>query len=261
LTFIALHGGNIKINSIGKQSIQGDISFCSFLTKLGYSVVLEDTYILFDNSTSVLNTSKNSTGTSEVNFVENVSLCTDSFLCLGVILSQFNGSHTLSGLSNQAVKECNRLETFAINLNKIGIMCIVFDDGIKIDSTINRLNNYNTIKIISENDHRMVMSFAILGSYIKNKTISIDNKDCVNKTYPEFWLDFNKTFGLSFRTSEFIYNKSIYNLQTENYLNSPIIIIGMRSCGKSVLSKLCADKLKWDFIDLVLILLIYFLIY
>jgi 3-phosphoshikimate 1-carboxyvinyltransferase len=37
-------------------------------------------------------------------------------------------------------------------------------------------------------DHRMAMAFATLGSAYG--TLSVDDKQVVNKTYPEFWRDY-----------------------------------------------------------------------
>ena len=38
------------------------------------------------------------------------------------------------------------------------------------------------------NDHRIAMSFAIAGTKISD--IIIDNPECVQKSYPDFWNDF-----------------------------------------------------------------------
>lgn len=42
------------------------------------------------------------------------------------------------------------------------------------------------------------MSFAVLGCVIPN--IVLMDKDCVDKTYPEFWIDLDKKFGLTVET-------------------------------------------------------------
>ena len=49
---------------------------------------------------------------------------------------------------------------------------------------------YNNIKINTYNDHRIAMSSALLYSKINN--ITINNYNCVNKTYPTFWEDMDE---------------------------------------------------------------------
>ena len=185
------------------------------------------------------------------NFDEDVSLCTDSFLALGIILSQHNGLFKLRGLRNQAVKECSRLEQFCLNLNKFGIYSYSFEDGIVIDTSVTRVKTYNSIIISSCNDHRMGMSFSILASHLSYNYVILDNKLCVNKTYPEFWKDFNKTFGFKFSPLTFNFSKSQFKLNSKSFLNQPIILIGMRSCGKTTFGKKSANILGLNFIDLV----------
>jgi 3-phosphoshikimate 1-carboxyvinyltransferase len=200
---------------------------------------------------------KNSQISQNIIFDEDLSLITDSFLALGVICSQIPGEYTFRGLSNQAIKESNRLELLALNLNKLGVFCSVLSngDGVYINSHLTRSNNIPFILINCANDHRIAMSFAILGSYLENTKLIIDNKNCVNKTYPEFWKDFNSYFSLETSVDLFDTNKSIFKLYKENYRNSPVFLIGMRSCGKSLFGKFAAEELDLNFIDFDLLLL------
>jgi len=41
------------------------------------------------------------------------------------------------------------------------------------------------------NDHRLAMSYAIAGA-ISERGVMIDDSDCVNKSYPEFWNNVKK---------------------------------------------------------------------
>jgi pentafunctional AROM polypeptide len=244
LMFIALHGGEIVLNGLGNKSIQGDSKFVEFLAKI-------------DNQRFIVEQSDSATKLKVcenfynkiICFKENLSIITDSFLSLGCIYSQIPGEYTFTGLANQAVKECNRLELFCLNMNRIGVFCHPHGDGIYIDSRNPRKSNLNFVKITTANDHRMAMSFSILGSYLKNTKLIIDNKKCVNKTFPEFWLEFSK-FGLTFTPDQFDQNKSIYNFYNKNYLNSPVFLIGMRSCGKTTFGKIAGEKLGLNFLDL-----------
>jgi 3-phosphoshikimate 1-carboxyvinyltransferase len=45
-------------------------------------------------------------------------------------------------------------------------------------------------RLATYNDHRMAMSFAVLG--LKVPGLEIENPGCVIKTYPGFWEDWQK---------------------------------------------------------------------
>ena len=54
--------------------------------------------------------------------------------------------------------------------------------------------NFNWWKCINHDDHRMAMMLAIASTVCKEPVI-IDNKECVKKSYPSFWEDFEMLGG------------------------------------------------------------------
>ncbi len=265
LAQIALNGGNILLDSIGKKSIQGDSKFIEFIKKIRNDLIeckIEDHSISIKgkkfNSKNFTNQQKIREEKGEKNqiiiFDEDISIITDSFLALGVVCSQIPGEYYFRGIENQAIKECNRLEIFCDNLNMIGVFCSILpkSDGIYINSTEEyvRKNNINFVQINTENDHRVAMAFAILGKYLNKTKIYIDNKNCVNKTYPEFWNDFENLFELKYSADEFNLNRSVYKIYSESYTNKPVFLVGMRSCGKTSFGKIAAINLDLNFYDL-----------
>ena len=55
-----------------------------------------------------------------------------------------------------------------------------------------RSSDTASVVIETYNDHRMAMSFAILG--LVRPGISIRNPKCVAKSYPTFWKDFARLY-------------------------------------------------------------------
>jgi len=55
------------------------------------------------------------------------------------------------------------------------------------------LKNLNLLFINTYDDHRIAMSFAILG--LKKEGIKIENPECVAKSFPEFWKYIEKLYG------------------------------------------------------------------
>jgi len=265
LSYIAINGGSIILDSIGKKSIQGDSKFIDFIKKIRTDFIeceIEDHCIKlaaekldYSNKKVIFHDDiEKEKCFNTIIFDEDISIITDSFLALGVVCSQIPGEYFLRGIENQAVKECNRLEVFCENLNNIGVFCSILNngDGIYINSTnlFVRKNNLNFIEINTANDHRVAMAFAILAKFLKNTRLYIDNKNCVNKTYPEFWNDFNSLFGLKYSVDRFNINKSIYKIYKESYLNKPVFLVGMRSCGKTSFGRIAAKNLDLAFYDL-----------
>ena len=95
------------------------------------------------------------------------------------------------------------------------------------------------------------MAFAILGGYFLSNSIKIkiiiDNKTCVNKTFPFFWNHIQMNYGIIQKFEDFEReNLSKINIFEEN---DPFFLIGMRKVGKTTLGKILSEFLKWKFFD------------
>ncbi len=115
----------------------------------------------------------------------------DAIPTLAIMAAFNNNPVRFTGIENLRVKECDRI--FALNkgLNAIfdGLAKIKGDDLI-INGNPNLKSPRNPVLIDSFNDHRIAMSFALMGLKLEN--IIIDNPNCVSKTYANFWNDLNK---------------------------------------------------------------------
>jgi 3-phosphoshikimate 1-carboxyvinyltransferase len=81
-------------------------------------------------------------------------------------------------------KESNRIEAIRKNIETIGGHS-AYKEG---QLTIYPQKQYHGGLINAFNDHRIAMSFAIAGTRIPD--IVIDDPECVDKSYPDFWRDF-----------------------------------------------------------------------
>ena len=193
----------------------------------------------------------------------NLNKYTDCFLAFAIIASQIQGVTTITGIANQRMKECNRIKTVCHNLIKCGIFCHEIPDGLKIyGKSLEIMNNQHIQKkkILIEtcNDHRIAMVFSILASYFEQikhpLKLVIDNKNCVVKTFPEYFSHLQKSYGMQFE-GELTWNEKNCDFDNENeiknYLNQNyLIIIGMRGVGKSSTAKLIERKMGWRSLDL-----------
>ena len=86
------------------------------------------------------------------------------------------------------VKESNRIKVMCEELSKLGVKVLETDDGMEIIGT-DRLSGNVTID--THDDHRIAMTFAILG-LISDGEIKLNNSKCVEISYPEFFIDLKK---------------------------------------------------------------------
>jgi 3-phosphoshikimate 1-carboxyvinyltransferase len=107
---------------------------------------------------------------------------------LAVLASMRPGRTIITNCSHLRLKESNRLEALATELNKIGVMAEKRSDGLVIEGDAPR-----GAEIATYNDHRIAMSFAVLGLAIPG--IEIQDENCVDKSFPGFWDELKKLYG------------------------------------------------------------------
>ncbi len=127
---------------------------------------------------------------SSLIFPEEISLdmndCPDIAQTLCVTATALQIPFEITGLSTLKVKETDRLIALKNELFKIGCISEITDDSIW---STKFFEPHENISIATYHDHRMAMSFA---PYCLIKGITIENKDVVEKSYPQFWDDFAK---------------------------------------------------------------------
>jgi 3-phosphoshikimate 1-carboxyvinyltransferase len=99
-----------------------------------------------------------------------------------------DGQSILTGLSRARLKESDRVSSISENLKRMGISVIENSD----QTTITGGHPHGAV-IDSFDDHRIAMAFAMLAAACGDTVIL--GAESVNKTYPNFWEDFNKAGG------------------------------------------------------------------
>ena len=111
-----------------------------------------------------------------------------------MIVCAFQDFNTkIIGLQTLKNKECDRLKVMHDEFAKIGIKTEISKeyDGITIYGN-SKLKLKKDIKIETYNDHRIAMCFAIVGAKLGH--IIIDKPNVVNKSFPNFWKEFEKIY-------------------------------------------------------------------
>ncbi len=106
----------------------------------------------------------------------------DTVMTLAAIAPLARGTTSIRNVANIRIKETDRLAATVAELERLGQEVSSGADFLRIEPRAVRPAIVHSYK-----DHRMAMSFAILGT--ARAGVSIEDPACVAKTYPEFWRD------------------------------------------------------------------------
>lgn len=109
---------------------------------------------------------------------------------LGPILFVFaslkNGA-IFTGTNRLKIKESDRALSLKEELNKLGVDVEIGDDFVIINKI--KDTNFKEISFNSHNDHRIAMALSLYSCICD---IEIDGYECVNKSYPEYFIELEK---------------------------------------------------------------------
>jgi 3-phosphoshikimate 1-carboxyvinyltransferase len=174
----AIAGGRVCIEGIGTNSIQGDAKFPDVLEKMGCDVKREP------NRTTVALTA----GKSTLRGVDvDMNDMPDAAMTLAVVALFAEGTTTIRNVANLRVKETDRLTALSTELRKLGATVDELPDGLQITPAA---ASSSPTEIVTYNDHRMAMAFALAG--LRCPELTIKGSDCVAKTFPDFFSYFER---------------------------------------------------------------------
>ncbi len=167
---------DVIIKGLNLKSAQGDKVVIDILEEMGCSFIKkEDGYVIkCDTLTSV-----------DID----ASQCPDIIPILALACANAKGTSRIYNAGRLRIKECDRLKATVEVLKELGIEAIE-----KEDEMIIKGGQIQRGKVSSYNDHRMAMMEAIASTVAKDM-IEIDNKECVQKSYPSFWQDYQMLGG------------------------------------------------------------------
>jgi 3-phosphoshikimate 1-carboxyvinyltransferase len=115
----------------------------------------------------------------------------DEYPILSIAAAFARGTSIFRGLKELKVKESDRLELIRLNLVNCGCNCEVINDDLIIKPSEEYIPKNN--KIRADFDHRIAMSFAVMGSKLGN--LIIEDAESINTSFPNFIEKFNKAGG------------------------------------------------------------------
>ena len=165
----AICGGTVKVDNILRTSVQGDIVFLDVLKQMGCVVTEGDDFIEVARASNL----------------EGVDVdmrdIPDTAQTLASIAPFADSPTCIRGIASARVKETDRIHATCAELTRLGVRVEEHEDGM----TIHPVEKMRPAIIQTYNDHRMAMSFALIG--LRFDGVTIENPACVSKTFPNYF--------------------------------------------------------------------------
>lgn len=172
----ALCQGRVRVEPIIPNTLQGDIGFLRVLEELGCGVIRSDHWVEVTGG-------RLKSGEIIFDFGD----MPDMVPTLAVLAACRPGRTIINNVAHLRIKESNRLEALVRELTRTGIKAQETEDGLIIDG-----GRPHGAEIETYNDHRIAMSFAVLGLAVPGTKIK--DPDCVQKSFPGFWDELKKLY-------------------------------------------------------------------
>ncbi len=163
----AVTGGKVRVNHFRPDSVQGDAGFLKVLEEMGCEVLRGDGFAEVRGK--------------EMHGIEiDMNAMPDLVPTLAVSAIFARGQTVIRNIGHLRLKESDRIRALATELAKIGARVEEGSDYLKLAG-----GKVRGAEIETYNDHRMAMSFAVVG--LKVPGIRILGERCVEKSFPGFW--------------------------------------------------------------------------
>lgn len=164
----AICGGRVTVDGLGKDSLQGDLAFVDLLERMGCRVERGATATTVE-------------GTGPLAGIDaDLADLSDTAPTLAAVAVFARSPTRLRGIGFIRAKETDRVGNVVRELRRCGIEAEEEDDGLLV-----RPGTPHPARVETYRDHRMAMSFALLG--LRSPGIEIADPGCVAKTFPGYW--------------------------------------------------------------------------
>ncbi len=163
----ALLGGEVRVEGLGADSLQGDLAFTEVVAKMGAKV---------DRRSGAIAVRGGSLRGIDHDF-RGIS---DTFLTAAALAPFASSPSMLRGIGHTRKQESDRIAAVARELGRLGVKVKEHADALEIEPSPPHGGEVETYE-----DHRIAMSFALVGLRVPG--IRIRNPGCVAKTFPDYF--------------------------------------------------------------------------
>ena len=173
----AIAGGPVRVQGVGKSSIQGDIRFADALQSMGAQVQMGDNWIEAAAPVS----GKLTAIDADLNHIP------DAAMTIAICAMFAEGTTTIRNIASWRVKETDRIAAMATELRKCGA---VVEEGADFIRVTPQASLKSGVAIDTYDDHRMAMCFSLLS--FGGASVRINDPGCVAKTFPTYFDELKK---------------------------------------------------------------------
>jgi len=171
----AIGGGPVRVQGVGRDSVQGDVRFADALAQMGAQIDMGPNWI----EASAPKDGRLKAIDLDCNAIP------DAAMTLAVAALFADGATTLRNIASWRVKETDRIAAMATELRKVGATVEEGADYIRITPPEKLIPN---AVIDTYDDHRMAMCLSLVT--LGGVPVRINDPACVNKTFPTYFKTF-----------------------------------------------------------------------
>jgi 3-phosphoshikimate 1-carboxyvinyltransferase len=168
----AIGGGPVRVEGVGRDSIQGDVAFAQSLEAIGAQVTMGENWVEARAPAS----GKLRAFDMDFNHIP------DAAMTLAVAALFCDGPCRLTNIASWRVKETDRIAAMATELRKVGATVEEGEDWLRITPAEKLTPNAS---IDTYDDHRMAMCFSLVA--LGGVPVRINDPQCTAKTFPEYF--------------------------------------------------------------------------
>jgi 3-phosphoshikimate 1-carboxyvinyltransferase len=166
----AIGGGPVRVEGIGRDSIQGDVRFTEVLERMGANISFGEGWI-------------EASGGRPLRAIDlDLNHIPDAAMTAAVLALFADGPSVIRNVASWRVKETDRLAAMATELRKLGAQVEEGADFLKIAPPQALKAG---VRVDTYDDHRMAMSFSLAA--LGGVPVRINDPQCVAKTFPDYF--------------------------------------------------------------------------
>jgi 3-phosphoshikimate 1-carboxyvinyltransferase len=170
----AIGGGPVRVEGVGRASIQGDVAFADALASLGVRI---------DTGENWIEARRPASGRLR-HFDLDLNHIPDAAMTLAVVALFADGTSRLRNIASWRVKETDRIAAMGTELRKVGATVEEGPDWLSISPPVASHLTPNA-RIDTYDDHRMAMCFSLVA--LGDVRVRINDPRCVAKTFPDYF--------------------------------------------------------------------------
>ena len=171
-------GGPVRVQGVGRASIQGDVRFVEVLERMGACIGMGEDWIEAGAGAEAAACGRLRALDADLNHIP------DAAMTAAVAALFADGTSTLRNIASWRVKETDRIAAMATELRKLGATVEEGGDYLRVTPP-RALGLTSHASIDTYDDHRMAMCFSLAA--LGGVPVRINDPKCVAKTFPEYF--------------------------------------------------------------------------